>query len=273
MRDMQTAAKSAGPFTVTAPQPAIAESGSLPARPVRSIGRHAWLWTRHLLTGVGVLTVAAFAIGITPIPEKIGDVTGRVAAAAISAQTDAQAKQQGAIAQAGVVPQQELQAWQVALQGDLAALNSALAGVQTILVNKANADLQGRNALLQLNAQLQGDRVRQIMQIQAMLEQGNITSAQVADMLKNLGNALQMDTSRLQSQSQDIKAKVMDAVTQVTPISEDNGSGITDPLKPGGILDPDVQVALADIERRVSTIQERFTIRTMPPRPIQVAQP
>lgn len=278
MRDLHSTGN-VGPFS-SATQPssqAIIGDKSL-GRGDRKVTHQVFRWLGHSLTGIGILTVGAFAVGATPIPEKIGAVTGRIASAATAAQTNAQALLQGEVAtaqqQAQIEPQKQIQAWQLSLQGDLATLNSALNGVQQLLVQKTGADLQGRNALLQMNAQLQGDRVRQIMQVREMLERGETTSAQVIDMLKNLGKALSMDTAQLQKQSEETKARVLDSVSKITPISDDNGSGITDPIKPGGILDPDVQVAMSDLQRRISDIQTRFAVRSyVPPRPAQGGRP
>ena len=269
MRELRFPAGTAGPFAAVSPAGEIVATGRA-APPARfRIGRHVFAWTRHLLTGVGVLTIGAFIVGTTSIPEQIGDVTGRIASSTTRAQIESQSRLQGAIAaaqqQAAVDPQRQLQTWQADLQADIAALSNALDGAKNMLVQKATADLQGRNMLLQTNAQLQADRVRQIMQIQEQLERGNITSAQFLDMARNFVEAIKGDASNLRQQSKDLKIEVLSEVTKVTPISPDSGAGVTDPLKPGGVLDPDVQVAMADLQRQVAAIQQRFAVRAFVP--------
>jgi len=269
MRELRPQAVS-GPFTTAVPGQGLipANQPRLPAQ--RGLGGRALLWTQLALSGVGLITIGAFIIGVTPIPEKIGEVTGRIAAATISEQTLSQIGLQGGIAeaqqQARLSVDMELQFLQAALQSDLAALNAALEGVKNILIQKATADLQARNIIVEKNAQLQTDRVRQITQIQAQLEQGNITSAQVADMLKNVMEGFGADASNLRRQSDSIKAEVMDSVTRVTPMDPENSAGLMEQLGPDSMLDADIQTALAEIERRVADIQRRFAVRTVPPR-------
>lgn len=269
MRELRTAIDSAGPFS-TGPTARDVLSQDQPHTPARSgIGHRVLLWSRHGLTLIGGLTVFAFVAGATPIPEMIGDVTGRIGAAA----TDAQAESQGRLAeemaegQQGprVNAEQELQEWQAALQADLAALSAALDGTKSILIQRVSADLQARNMLLQTNAQLQADRVRQIMQIQEMLERGNIASAQALDMIRNLSEALGNDAAALRQQSNALKIEVLDQTTRVTPISPDNGSGITAPLEAGGVLDADVQGELANLQAQIARMQQRFAIRSPAP--------
>jgi hypothetical protein len=254
-----------GPFSATGVglPAALAPVGQLPARSLhvpflaRGFG-----WLRNLLAFLGVVALMGLVPHQMRFHEQAGRFMGEITAAQTAAQTVSQAELQGAVAKAQADAQQfalayatqAIEAYKAQLQMRIAGVATSLDVTKTLVVDRAKADLDARNKLLEINAQLQADIVKRITEVKVALQQGNIASVQVSQMLINLIEGFGGDASRVRSVESGATAAVLDGVTNLSGRTQPIETSITDPITNGQLANTDVTRSIAQAQGEIQRL-------------------